>query len=142
MSRSTSLPIAAVRAGAVALICNLIISFSARSLAPGFMPLTAIPVSIWTVLGTLGAAITFALLRRWSPNPERTYLVVATIVLLISFYPDYLTLHTSTPAFRNATPAGAIVLMVMHVVVAACTVVFFRRVRPRSTPTSIASPVS
>jgi hypothetical protein len=46
------------------------------------------------------------------------------------------------PAFRNATPAGAIVLMVMHVVVAACTVVFFRRVRPRSALASVASPMS
>ena len=142
MSTSTSLPMAAVLAGAVGLICNLIISASTRSLAPGFMQLTAIPVSFWTVLGTLGAATTFALLRRWSSNPDRTYLLVATIVLLISFYPDYLTLHTSMPAFRNATPAGAIVLMVMHVVGGAGRGVFSPGGGPRWAPAGGARPMS
>jgi hypothetical protein len=44
--------------------------------------------------------------------------------------------------FRNATPTGAGMLMVMHVIVAACTVVFFRRVRARGALASAANPVS
>ena len=124
-----SLPKAAFFAGLLSLIVNLIILYFARSLAPNFGPLSVAPVCFWTILGTIGAGVTFALIRRSSSNPNRIFLIVASIVLLLSFIPDYMTLHSSTAAFKGATPGGAATLMLMHVVVAVIATSFFLRVR-------------
>ncbi|HEX4025042.1 MAG TPA: DUF6069 family protein [Steroidobacteraceae bacterium] len=136
-----TLPKAVLLAGILGLIINLIILYLARPLAPGFMPLSVAPVCMWTILGTIGACITYALVRKWSAHPSRTFLIIAIIVLLLSFIPDYLTLHASNGAFKGATPAGAAVLMLMHVVVAALTVGLFLRIRRPEGPTFGIKPI-
>jgi len=124
-----SLAKAAFFAGLLALIVNLTILYFAGSLAPNFMPLSVVPVCLWTILGTIGAGATFALVRRWSSNPNRIFLIIASIVLLLSFIPDYMTLHSSVAAFKGATPKAAATLMLMHIVVAVIATSFLLRAR-------------
>lgn len=124
-----SLPRATFFAALLSLVVNLIILYFARSLAPNFQPLSVGPVCFWTILGTIGACVTFALIRRWSSNPNRIFLIVASIVLLLSFVPDYMTLQSTSAAFKGATPKAAATLMLMHVVVAVIATSFFLRVR-------------
>ena len=75
--------------------------------------------------GVVGATLVYALLLRRSRAPRRTFVRVAAAVLVLSFLPD-LALLALDPA---ATVGGVVVLMLMHVVVAAASVgVLTRRV--------------
>ena len=66
----------------------------------------------------MGATVTYWLLVRRASNPDRTFVRVASVVLVVSFVPD-VGLLSGDPA---ATVPGVVVLMAMHVVVAAVSV--------------------
>lgn len=83
-----------------------------------FDPLSPIPVTLLTAAGVVGAAIVFGILTRRSDRPDRTFLLVAGIVLLVSFVPDLLILSEDP----DATVGAVAVLMGMHVIVAASCV--------------------
>ncbi|WP_246391751.1 DUF6069 family protein [Halosimplex pelagicum] len=118
--RTRSLPVRAVLAAILAAAANagLVATAQAVGIAPGFRALTYPPVVFLSVLGALGAAGVYALLRRRVAEPAATFRKVAVATLVLSFVPD-LALLAADPA---ATPAGVVVLMVMHVVVAAVAV--------------------
>ena len=109
---------AGLYAGVGALVANFIVLYFTRPLAPDFVALSPIPVIIWTVLGTIGATLVYALVRRLSRTPERTFLIVAIVVLLISFIPDWWVWNTKPPTFKVVTLGGIYALMAMHVVAA------------------------
>ncbi|NHN57577.1 hypothetical protein G9466_00600 [Halorussus sp. JP-T4] len=102
------------------MLLNAIILAAARAagVAPGFRALTWPPVMFLTVVGAGGAVGVYWLLARRSDSPDRTFTVVAAVVLVLSFVPDLLLLS----ADESATAFGVAVLMVMHVAVAAACV--------------------
>ncbi len=107
----------------VATVVNIILALGTTALIPGlaaFLPLGAGPIGFFTFIGSLGAVIVFALLGRFTRRPIRLFRIVAVVVLVLSLIPDLLML--SQPMFPSTTPTGVVVLMCLHVVVAAICV--------------------
>jgi uncharacterized protein DUF6069 len=74
----------------------------------GESPLTVSLVAITSVIGTLGAAIIFAIIGLFARRPMRLFSIVATVVLVLSFV---------MPATVPGVPvAMRLSLAVMHVV--------------------------
>jgi hypothetical protein len=98
---------------------NLIVRLAALALfdiRPNFPPLSnAGPTVAFTIIGTSGAVIVFAIISRFARRPVRLFRIIAAIVLLISFLPDVRMLP-----FESAAAVGT--LMLMHVVAAAVSV--------------------
>jgi hypothetical protein len=119
-TRGPSLPIRGVVAVVASVLVNavIVVAVGAAGIAPGFQPLTIPPVAFLSAVGAVGAAGVDWLLRRRVTDPDRTFTRVAAAVLLLSFLPD-VGLLFADPA---ATVAGVVVLMLMHVVVAAASV--------------------
>ena len=107
-------------AAVVASVANaaLVLVVTSVGVAPGFRPLAVPPVVLFTVLGVVGATAVYWLVRRRAANPDRTFVRVASVVLVLSFLPD-VGLLSADPA---ATVPGVVVLMAMHVVAAAVSV--------------------
>ena len=80
---------------------------------PAFEPFTVAPPIVDTVLCTVIAIFVFVRIAAY-PNPVRTWRIVATLVLILSFIPDVL---LATSHGMGATWPEACVLMMMHVVV-------------------------
>ena len=85
--------------------------------APG-LEMIMIPIVLTLVLCT-GAVIVFALVGRFAKNPVRTYLIISSIFLVISFLPDIAVVSMPLP---GAGWAYSITLMIMHVVAGFITV--------------------
>ena len=104
------------------LAANLILLFLLRPLViDPAMPLEALgvaPVATFTVAGVVGATIVYALMRRWLVAPNRAFVALAIVVLLLSFIPDYLIIGQTTGRFAGGNGGSALVLMLMHVVTA------------------------
>lgn len=105
-----------------AVIGVLIIRFVAVSIlpapyAPG-LAMIAIPIVLTLVLCT-GAVLVFALVGRFAKNPVRTYLIIASVFLVLSFIPDLLIVSAPMP---GAGWSYSITLMIMHVVAGLITV--------------------
>lgn len=93
-------------------IVNFLIALLARNLlaiSPSFIQLQTPAVVSFTIFGTIGAVLVFALINRLSSTPIRLYRIIATVVLVITLIPDLLLL--STP---GATVPAIAALMVMH----------------------------
>ena len=90
-------------------------------LTPPFAPgleLIMLPVILTLVLCT-AAVIVFALVGSFTKNPTRTYIIISSIFLVISFLPDVLAV--SAP-FPGAGWPYSITLMIMHIVAGFITV--------------------
>ena len=85
--------------------------------APG-LAMLMLPVILTLILCT-GAVLVFALVGRFAKNPVRTYLIVSSIFLLISFLPD---IAAVAAPFPGAGWPYSITLMIMHVVAGFITV--------------------
>ena len=79
----------------------------------GFLPFTRPAVLFWTTVGVTGAALAFALVARWSPQPARAFRRLAAVVLLVSWVPDVLLI--GSPRFPEATWPLAAGLAALHV---------------------------
>lgn len=119
-NRRPSLPVRGGVGVVVAVLVNvmLLVAVGTVGVAPGFRPLTLPPVVFLSTVGAVGAAGAYWLLQGRIADPDRTFVRVAAVVLVLSFLPD-VGLLVADPA---ATVAGVLVLMVMHVVVAAASV--------------------
>jgi len=115
-----SLPVRGVLAAVLAVIVNvlLVVAAGVLGIAPGFQALSIPPVAFLSTLGVIGATVVYWLLRRYTNTPDRAFVRIAAVVLILSFLPDVALLSVD-PA---ATVPGVIVLMVMHVVVAVAAV--------------------
>lgn len=113
----------AVRGG-LAVVASLLLNWVllGAALASGvvepFDALSIPPVSLLTALGAIGATIAYGVITRRSDAPDRTFAIVAGVVLLLSFVPDVALLENDP----EATVSGVIVLILMHVAVAAVCV--------------------
>jgi hypothetical protein len=118
----------AVRGGvavvvSVALNALLVVAANAVDLAPGFESLVLMNVAGLSAIGAIGATVVYALLGRYVADPDGTFLRVSAAVLLLSFLPNVGVLAEVEPlADPNATTPAVVLLMFMHVVVAAACV--------------------
>lgn len=68
-------------------------------------------VVVWTIIGMGGATLVYGTLTRRSATPDRTFVRIAAVVLVLSFVPDIgLTLTADA-----VTTSEAVGLMVLHV---------------------------
>ena len=85
--------------------------------APG-LEMIMLPIAL-TVILCVGAVIVFALVGRFAKNPVRTYVIIASVFLVVSFLPD---IAVASAPFPGAGWPYAITLMIMHVVAGFVTV--------------------
>jgi hypothetical protein len=103
---------------AVAVNVAIVLVADAVGIAPGFEHLSARRVALLSAAGAVGATTVYLVLARAVATPDRTFRLVAGIVLVLSFLPDLALLS----AEEAATVPGVLVLMLMHVVVAVLAV--------------------
>jgi len=114
-----------------ALVANEVVLVLTKPLAPNLFSLTAGPVAFWTTVGAVGASLVYALVRRLSRRPERSFLIVAIIVLVVSFIPDLLLFLLPPSPIEQVTVGGVATLMGMHIVAAVIiTAALLRLARP------------
>ncbi len=124
-------------------LANLALIFLIKPMlrVPGtFAPLTTAPIIFWSFVGAFGAIGVYALIRIWSTTPNRTFVIVAVIVLVLSFIPDLAISGVTTGPFAGATPAAILVLMVMHVISFAIVVPMLWRLARQPTTNPSADP--
>lgn len=101
----------------IACVANALVRIVASTLfdvPAGFGPLEWAPVINTTVAGIVGATVVYGLLARVSNRPDRDFVGVALVVLLLSFVPLLV-----PPAFLAEAPASVFVtLATMHVTTA------------------------
>jgi hypothetical protein len=68
-------------------------------------------IAVWTLLGVGGATVVYGILTRRSATPDRTFVRVAAVVLVLSFLPDIGLALTAD----SVTTSEAIGLMALHV---------------------------
>lgn len=85
--------------------------------APG-LEMIAISIVLTVILCT-AAVIVYALMARYAKNPIRTYIIISSIFLVISFLPDIAAVSMPMP---GAGWPYSITLMIMHVVAGFITV--------------------
>ena len=110
-----------------ALAVNLIILYFTKPLAPDLMSLTAFPVTFWTLIACVGAAVAYALTRAYAKNPNQTFTRISIAALLLSFLMDIPLFFYDIDFFAGATTSGIVVLMSMHVTIAMIVVPLFVR---------------
>jgi hypothetical protein len=85
--------------------------------APG-LQMISFPIVLTIILCT-GAVFVFALVARFSKRPVRTYLIISSVFLVISFLPDIAIVSAPMP---GAGWPYSITLMIMHVIAGIITV--------------------
>jgi hypothetical protein len=85
--------------------------------APG-LAMLMLPILLTLILCT-GAVLVFVLVGRFAKQPVRTYLIISSIFLVISFLPD---LAAVSPPFPGAGWPYSVTLMIMHVVAGFITI--------------------
>ncbi len=105
------------RVGLLAVISSVMVNFLLALLARTFLPISSDFVYLQThdilpltIAGAVGATLVFALVNRFFRNPIMIYRIIATVVLLLSFIPDFPLINT---AGASVLAVGA--LMFLHV---------------------------
>jgi hypothetical protein len=98
---------------AIALVVNLTLGWVA--LSQGLVASTEFfrypAIVVWTLLGMGGATLVYGVLTRRAATPDRTFVRVAAVVLLLSFAPDIGLALTAD----SVTTSEAVGLMTLHV---------------------------
>lgn len=106
----------------VAVIGVLIVRMIAMAiLPPPYGPgleMIMIPIVLTVILCT-AAVVVFALVARFAKNPARTYLIISSVFLILSFLPD---IFAASAPFPGAGWPYAVTLMIMHIVAGFITV--------------------
>ncbi len=92
-----------------------------------FGPLTFGPLIMFSILGAIGATVVYALLRKFTQNPNKSFTIVAAVVLVLSFIPDFLVHGLTTGPFAGATWSAVVLLLVTHIVEAGLIVYLFTK---------------
>ncbi len=115
---------------AAAIVANVIFaSFATRifRIPDDFIALTPGAIAMFTLFGTVGAVIVFAIVARFARRPYSLYRKIAVGVLVASLIPDL-------ALFWMPEPVGAIeviLLMITHVIAAGVVVWMLERLTPR-----------
>jgi hypothetical protein len=125
---------------AASLVANLVLLFLLRPMViDPAMPLEALsvaPVAIFTVGGVVGATIVYSLMRRLLARPNKAFIALSIVVLLLSFIPDYLIIGQTTGRFAGGNLGSALVLMLLHIVTATIVVAMLTTSRSTHAPIS------
>jgi hypothetical protein len=105
-------------AGLGALVVAVILNSLIRLIALAALPIPAnnlqlsspLFVIVFTILGTLGATVVFALVNRFARRPITTFRTAATGVLVLTFIPDFLIY-----SMPHENIAAISALIVMHI---------------------------
>lgn len=118
------------QAGLLAIVGSVVANLIVRAIAlalldlpTDFPPLQAGSITFFTVVGTLGAVIVYAIIQGRSEQPARTFQIVAAVALVLSALPNVaLAINPSAAPFPGGTSSAFIVLMLFHVVAAVVSV--------------------
>jgi len=126
----TAVPAAMVAAVVVGDLASVVIARIAHGagVTHSFAPLHFATYTSLIVLGVIGGAIGWQLVRTRATNPHRLLARLVPLVLLLSFVPDVLI--GITKAETGTTWGGVLALMAMHIVVATAAVGSFLRFLP------------
>jgi hypothetical protein len=117
----------------MATVANVLIAMALRNelgVPAAFQPLSTPGVASLTIAGMIGATLIFAWLARAQPDPRRTFVLIATVGLIVSWLPDLAI--WATAVFPGTTTTGILSLMTLHVVAAAFAVGILLRFGLRS----------
>lgn len=94
-----------------------------RGFTIGSLPLGWGPVVLFSTIGVIGATIVYGVISHRSHRPNRTFTVVAVVVLVLSFG----AFLTPLPVLSNAPGSAFATLTVMHVTAATASVAVLTR---------------
>jgi hypothetical protein len=117
----------------MATVANLLIAIALRNalgVPAAFQPLSTPAVASATIAGMIGATLVFAWVAREQPDPRRTFALIATAGLIVSWLPELAI--WATAVFPGTTTTGILSLMVLHVVAAGFAVGILLRFGLRS----------
>ena len=117
----------------LATVANLVVAMALRNglgVPAAFQPLSAPAVASLTIVGMIGATLVFARVARTQPDPRRTFVLIATAGLIVSWLPDLAI--WATAVFPGTTTTGILSLMALHVVAAGLAVGILLRFGVRS----------
>jgi hypothetical protein len=116
----------------VATAANVLIATALRNglgVPAAFQALSTPAVASATIVGMIGATLVFAWVAR-ARNPRRTFALIATAGLIVSWLPDLAI--WATAVFPGTTTTGILSLMALHVVAAGFAVGILLRFGLRS----------
>src|SRR5216684_3157381 len=102
---------------------NVLIAMALRSglgVPAAFQALSTPAVASGTIVGMIGATLVFAWVARTRTDPRRTFVLIATAGLIVSWVPDLVV--WATAVFPGTTTTGMLSLMALHVVAAGIAV--------------------
>ena len=104
-------------AAVFAVLANVVIVLAVTTVGAvePFTHLEPVRVAVFTLGGVAGATLAYGVIRRRRDRPDRDFLIVAAVVLVLSWIPDV----TVIPTVPGATTDGVVVLMALHVTTAA-----------------------
>lgn len=118
--------IVAAIASAIGNLALMLVTISSLTVPASFMPLTPAPIILWSFIGAFGAVGVYALIRKMNDSPDKTFVIVSVVVLILSFIPDVILVNVVEGPFAGATTGAIIVLMIMHVISFAIVVPMLR----------------
>jgi uncharacterized protein DUF6069 len=117
----------------MATVANVVIAMALGNglgVPAAFTPLATPGVASATIVGMIGATIVFAWVARVQADPRRTFVLIATAGLIVSWLPDLAI--WATRVFPGTTTTGILSLMALHVVAAGFAVGILLRFGLRS----------
>jgi len=114
-------------------VANVVIAMALRNglgVPATFQPLSTPAVASGTIVGMIGATFVFAWVARAQSDPRRTFVLIATAGLIVSWLPDLAI--WATAVFPGTTTTGILSLMALHVVAAGFAVGILLRFGLRS----------
>lgn len=117
----------------MATVANVLIAIALRSglgVPAAFQPVSTPAVASVTIVAMIGATLVFAWVARTQPHPRRTFVLIATAGLIVSWLPDLAI--WATAVFPGTTTTGIFSLMALHVVAAGFAVGILLRFGLRS----------
>ena len=103
----------------MATVANVLIAMALHNglgVPAAFQALSTPAVAIGTIVGMIGATLVFAWVARTQPDPRRTFVLIATAGLVVSWLPDLAI--WAAAVFPGTTTTGILSLMALHVVAA------------------------
>lgn len=122
---------------AASVAANLILRavfFMVLPLPDAFPPLQPAAIAAFTLIGTILAAVVFAVVVRFSRTPLRTFRIVAGVALVLSILPNFgLMVNPSAAPFPGGSALAFGILIVFHGVAAlVCVEILTRMTRKKS----------
>lgn len=93
--------------------------FPSSVVTPAGQPFSLAPVVIVSAVASLGAAVVYALLVRYTANPNRIFMWVAAVVFVLMFFNPFM--------LKGAPPSMIVSLEIMHGVVAGFSIYLLTR---------------